>query len=222
MKDIYHIDLEKFSLGEFKRSLKSREMIPSRVSLKIELDDRFQVLSDHGISNMKELSGTLKTKLKIETFSNRSGLAIEYLTLLRREANSYLPNPIRLDTFPGISPKYVERLKSVGLANSRQMFNKASDKKERGRLSIQTEIPIEILDELVCLSDLSRAYGVGPVFARLIFDVGIRSIKEFIALEAEDFIRIYESKTQKKADFGVNEIQFSLDLARELAVAVEV
>ena len=78
------------------------------------------------------------------------------------------------------------------------------------------------MNELVCLSDLSRAYGVGPVFAQMIYDVGIKSIKAFIEFTAEDFIRIYEEKNQKKADFGVNEIQFSLELARELDIAVEI
>jgi hypothetical protein len=77
------------------------------------------------------------------------------------------------------------------------------------------------LTELVCLSDLARAYGVGPVFARLIYDVGVKTIQEFVAVTAEEFIRIYEEKEQKKADFGVNEIQFSLELAKELDIAVE-
>jgi hypothetical protein len=74
------------------------------------------------------------------------------------------------------------------------------------------------LAELVCLSDLSRIYGVGPVFARMIYDVGIKSVKDFVEYSAEDFIRIYEEKEQKKADFGINEIQFSLNLAKELDI----
>jgi hypothetical protein len=192
------------------------------VSLKDELDERFKILEINGIKNLKELIEELKTKQKIELFSKETGLAIEYLALLKREANSYLPNPIRLDKFPGIPPKYLDRLDVVGIRNSRHLFSKAMDKEKRERLSQITEIPIDILNELACLSDLSRAYGVGPVFARMIYDVGIKSIKEFIDYTAEDFIRIYEEKNQKKADFGVNEIQFSLELARELDIAVEI
>ena len=89
-------------------------------------------------------------------------------------------------------------------------------------ISQRTEIPIEALTELVCLSDLTRAYGVGPVFARIIYDVGIKSIREFVQNTAEDFIEVYEKKEQKKADFGINEIQFSLELAKELDIAVEI
>jgi len=197
-------------------------MIPSRVSLKDELDERFKILEINGITNLKELIEALKTKQKIELFSKETGLTIEYLTLLNREAKSYLPNPIRLDKFSGIPPQYIDRLDAVGIRNTRYLFDEAKDKKERERLSQTTEIPIEILNELVCLSDLSRAYGVGPVFARMIYDVGIKSIKSFTEYTAEDFVRIYEEKNQKKADFGANEIQFSLELAKELDIVVEI
>ena len=222
MANQYHIDLKKFSLQKFKTSLESRELIPSRLSLKDDLDGRFRILDANGISNLKELIDALKTKSKIAAFSQETGLTIEYLTLLNREAKSYLPNPVRLDRFPGISRECVDRLEAEGIKNSRQMFNAAKDKKERYRISRKTGIPIEILDELVGLSDLVRAYGVGPVFARMIYDVGIQSIKEFVEYTAEDFVRIYEEKAQKKADFGVGEIQFSLELAKELDIAVEI
>lgn len=60
------------------------------------------------------------------------------------------------------------------------------------------------------------------MFARMLYDVGITSIKTLRACTAEDVIRIYEEHTLKKADFGVNEIQFSLDVALALDIAVEI
>jgi predicted flap endonuclease-1-like 5' DNA nuclease len=89
-------------------------------------------------------------------------------------------------------------------------------------LARETDIPTEVLNELIGLSDLSRIYGVGPVFARMMYDVGIKSIKDFVEYTAEDFIRINEEQTQKKADFGVGEIEFSLELAKELDIALEI
>jgi predicted flap endonuclease-1-like 5' DNA nuclease len=126
-----------------------------------------------------------------------------------------------LDKFSGIPAECVARLEAVGITNTRQLLSSAKDKQARKQLAKTAECPLETLDELVCLSDLSRVYGVGPAYARMILDVGVESVQEFAALSAEDFIRIYEDATQKKADFGVNEIQFSLELARELPIAVE-
>ncbi|MCP4285394.1 MAG: DUF4332 domain-containing protein [Gammaproteobacteria bacterium] len=190
--------------------------------MKDELDERFRILENQGIMNLKELIEALKTKPKIERFSTETGLTIEYLTLLKREAKSYQPNPVRLDKFPGIRTEYVKQLEAEGIKNSRQLFNEAKDKNGRARISQSTAIPIEILNELVGLSDLVRAYGVGPVFARIIYDVGIQSIKAFVENTAADFIKIYEEKEQKKADFGIREIQFSLELAKELDIATEI
>jgi predicted flap endonuclease-1-like 5' DNA nuclease len=221
MGNQYQIDLEKYSLQRFKRSLQTRELIPSRSSLKDELDARFVILEDRGITNLKELTDVLKTKKKIEQFSKETGLSFEYLTLLNREAKSYLSKPIRLDKFLDIPTKYLERLDEVGIRNTKQLFNDAQNKNMRERLSDETDIPLKVLNELVGLSDLSRIYGVGPVFARMIYDVGIKSVQEFIENTAEDFIRIYEEQTRKKADFGVGEIEFSLELAKELDKAVK-
>ncbi|MCP4418880.1 MAG: DUF4332 domain-containing protein [Chloroflexi bacterium] len=113
----------------------------------------------------------------------------------------------------------MERLDGAGLRNSRQLFVAAQNKGWRERFAQETDIPLDVLDELIGLSDLSRLYGVGPVFARIIYDVGIKSVKEFVEYTAEDFIRIYEEQTQKMADFGVGEIEFSLELAKELNIA---
>jgi hypothetical protein len=222
MREQYQIDLEKFSLDKFKRDLNAREMIPSRVSLKDELDERFEILEASGIKNLRELIDVLKTKHKIEQFSIATGLTEEYLTLLNREAKSYLSNPIRLNKFPGIQAKYYSPLEAVSVVNSRHLFNEAKEIIERERLSQTTEIPIKILNELVCLSDLARAYGVGPVFARMLYDFDIKTIKEFVEYTAEEIIRIYEENEKKKADFGIDEIQFSLELAKELDSAVEI
>ena len=56
----------------------------------------------------------------------------------------------------------------------------------------------------------------------MIYDVGVTSVHEFSNYTAEDFIRIYEKQSQKKADFGPGEIQFSLELAKELGIAVDI
>ena len=222
MEDRYNIDLASYSLSRFKENLKTRDLIPSRKCLQLDLEERFSLLDAAGIRNLKELIGTLKTNQKMEDFSKSTGLSVGYLTILKREANSYLSNPVRLDKFPGISSEMICILAGEGIRNSRHLINQASDRVNRERLSIKTEISMESLDELVSLSDLSRAYGVGPVFARIIYDVGIKSIDEFKKITAEEFIRIYENATQKKADFSANEIQFSLDLAQDLETIVKV
>jgi len=222
MANQYNIDLAAVTIEKFKENIGTRDLIPSRVSLKDDLDGRFDIIASTGITNMDALVDALKTRSKIYAFAKESGLPAEYLTLLCREARSYLSNPVRLDKFPGIPSGYVDRLETEGIKNTRQLLIGAGGKSLRKDLAQRIEIPIEVMDELVSLSDLSRAYGIGPVFARMLYDVGIYSIKKYIQYSAEDIIKIYEEKEGKKADFGVNEIQFSLDLAKELEILLEI
>lgn len=221
MGNQYQLNLANYSLQKLRKSLKSREMIPSRVILKDDIDGRFTILESKEISNLKELTDRLNTKAKIEEFSNETGLSVEYLTILNREAKSYLPKPVRIDQFVGKERNYVKKLAEVGIKNTRQILNEAGEKNKRVQLAQTIGIPIEALNEIVCLADLSRAYGVGPAYARMIYDMGIKTIQEFVGKTAGDFIRVYEQQTQKKADFGTNEIQFSIELAKELDIVVE-
>ncbi len=216
MKSAYHIDLSKYSLEQLKISLKYRDMIPSRLILKDDIDDRFRILSNNGIEHLAHLYTQLKTKQKVETFSNQSGLPVEYLTILSREVRSYLPNPVRLDKFPGVDSKSVSTLESAGIKNTKHLFDRTSTKENFNLLLQSTGIDKSCLEELKALSDLVRIYGVGPVFARIIYDVGVRSVETFKGMTAEAFIQIYEDKINKKADFGENDISFSIELAKEL------
>ncbi len=191
-------------------------MIPSRVILKEKIDDRFKVLSKNGIEHLHHLITYLKTKQKIETFSNQSGLSIEYLTILKREAGSYLPKPVKLDKFPDVDLKSVTILELAGIKHTKHLFDRTNEKEKFNLLLTSTGIDKPCLEELKALSDLVRIYGVGPVFARIIYDVGVRSVETFKGMTAKSFIQIYEDKMNKKADFGENDISFSIELANQL------
>lgn len=194
-------------------------MIPSRVILKEDIEKRFKILDSNGIKTLKALIDVLKTKPKIETFSKISGLSIEYLTILKREANSFLPKPINLKSFPKIDGQTVEALKKVGILNTKQFFNKVNIGKETDQIFKKTGVSVAKLNELATLSDLARLYGVGPVFASIIYGVGINSVESFVKYSASEFVEIYENKTGKRADFSENDINFSIDLAKELIMA---
>jgi nucleotidyltransferase/DNA polymerase involved in DNA repair len=70
----------------------------------------------------------------------------------------------------------------------------------------------------VGLSDLVRTYGVGPAFARILYDTGIHSISEFRSYSPHQVIDLYEKEAGKKADFSTDDIKFSLDLVQILDI----
>lgn len=216
MSASYHIDTSKYSLQEMKKDLLDRDLIHSRQPLKDDLEINFQILESAGIYTLRDLISALKKKSKIGELSSRLGISENYLILLRREANSYLPNPVSLDRFSGFNARDIEKLAAAGIRNSRQLFDLT--KNNQVNLSADLELARETLTELVGLSDLVRAYGVGPAFARILYDTGIHSIGELRNLTPRQVIDLYEKETGKKADFSVDDIKFSLDLVKALDI----
>jgi len=211
-----HIETSKYSLQEMKEDLLSRDLIPSRLPLKEGLTSNFQILEGEGIQTLGDLISALKNKKKIGEFSSASGISEKYLTLLRREANSYLPNPVPLDKFSGFEEKDINKIAAAGVKNSRHLFEIMKDNLDAGTFPAEFGVSSEILFELAGLSDLVRAYGVGPAFARILYDTGIHSISEFRSYSPQQVIDLYEKKTGKKADFSTSDIKFSLDLVQVL------
>ena len=217
----YHIDTSKYSLQEMKKDLQSRDLIPSRLPLKEGLESNFEILERAGIQTLGELLTALKDKKRIGDFSSASGISEKYLTLLRREANSYLPNPVPLNKFSGFDEKDIIKLTAAGIKNSRHLFDTVKGKLDLGSLAHEFGVSQEFLSELAGLSDLVRAYGVGPAFARILYDTGIHSISEFRSYTPQQVIDLYEKKTGKKADFSTSDIKFSLDLVQVLDIGNE-
>lgn len=199
----------------------SRELIPSRKPLKVDMSAKFALLRNVGIQSLDDLLSRLKNKQGIEETAAESGISVEYLTLLRREANSYLPNPVPLNKFSGILDDTLIKLKEQGIKNSRHMFELAGSESDRQQFSKLTGINMDVLEELVGLSDLVRAYGVGPVFAKVLYDTGIHSIRELVNFSPEEIIQLYEDKFHQKADFSLRDMNFSLEIAKSLKLGVD-
>ena len=131
MANQYHMDLERFSLQKLRDIVEDGELLPSERVLEDEVAERFDALESMGITNLRNLTTTLSTKKKIERFSQESGLPQDYLTVLRRRAGMYTPRPKPLKGMLGIEPEHVERLTSVGVKDTKQLFERAQSRQER-------------------------------------------------------------------------------------------
>jgi hypothetical protein len=200
----YRINPELISLEQFKQLTWSRKMLPGRVALQEQMDERFGVLKRSGIGHMGDLLKILGSKSKIENYSAQSGLSIDYLVVLKREAGSYLARPFPLSDFPGIPFEYVELLKTWGIKNTKDLFEQVLSDLQQGELAAQTGIPVYRLKELHSLCDLSRITGVGGIFARVIYEAGIRSTLEFSKTEAPSQLKNYRAVMEKNGNTAGN------------------
>lgn len=225
MNENYYIDTAKFTIDKFKNILKTKDILPGRIVLKDKIDERFDIIKSKRISTLFDLLEALKTKLKVERFSKDSGLSIDYLTILRREANSYVSVPVRLIDLPFVETKIIDLLDSDGIKDSKQLFDIASKRTDREKLANKYNLPVDKLTELVQLSDLVRITGVGPVFARIIYDSNIHSVREFLSFDSADlFERLIKTNNDKgltKAKFTKKDIEYCIELGKDLSLIIE-
>lgn len=214
----YSIDPSLISLDEFREMTAGKDMLPGRIMLQEQMEERFTVLKESGITHLGELFQILSSKSKIEEYSKRTGLPVAYLTLLKRETGSYLAKPFPLSDFPGIPFEYIELLKSRGLKNARDLFEKVQTEKQQTELSTTTGIPAYRLQELFYLCDLSRITGVGGIFARILYEAGIRSAKAFAHTEVTTILErcrhIIEKYAYEAGKLGEKDIQYGINYAK--------
>jgi len=227
MANQYHMDLGQFSLEQLRHTVESGDLIPSEKILEEKIPERFAILESMGIRNLKDLTGALSTKRKIERFSQESGLPQDYLTILRRRAGIYTPRPKPLKRMPGIAPEYIERLAAVGIKDTKQLFERAKSKQDRAELSRQANVPDDVLLELTKLSDLARAPYVGPVYARIFYEAGADTLEKLAGSPpAELLARLHavndEQKLTKAAlPTSVAEMESFLEIVKMIPKAIE-
>jgi hypothetical protein len=227
MKDIYYIDLGKYTLDKFEHRLLSSKLLPGRRILLENIEANFSILRELKIRDVKQLLDLLKNKDKIERVSNDTGIPSDYLTILRREAGSFLPTLVTLEKI--IEPEnthYISILGSVGIKNSKQLFECSFSKEKRFELSKNLAIPYPLITRWVELCDLLRINGVGPVFAFMLYEAGIRRVEQFLNEPISDLIekaqKINSVKAYTKVKLSVKDIAYCIEYARELDLVLEI
>ena len=197
----YNVDLSKLTVAAYQNLLKNQNLLPGRRVLWQNIDRNFDLIQSHGVKTVEQLKKALSTPAKMARFAADTGIAEDYLTILRREVNSFEQTPVPLGAFPGIDPALVERLQANGLRNSKEYF-------EAGNSAA---------DELYCLCDLVRVNGIGAVAARTFYEAGYRSATDIAKGDASEMLQkitaVNAAKHYYQAKLGLSDMQFCIDFA---------
>ena len=210
----YYLDLSRISLGEFFDTLREGNISPGRIVLLERKKEHQAALQHCGIVTLGDLVEQLKTKTRVGSMVAKTGLSTEYLTILRRQAMSYLPMPVPLTAFPGIngSPglnEVITALAKRGIVHGKHLFDAIDDQTGLRSLTegLSTNLsPEELtvaLRQLLTLVDFTRINGVGPVSARMLFTLGFHSLSDLAAAEATTVHQQLLELTQESAYTGV-------------------
>jgi len=225
MEDNYYIDLKAISLSEYKKELEQAELLPSRKILKEDIQQRFACLSQHGIKSLDDLLRALKTPEKLKAFAQKTGLPEDYLVILKREIGSSQPKPVNLKDFPGISQDTIQKLETLGIGNTKQLFSLVKTPDDRQELGHKTGISGADILELTKLTDVSRIRWVGANFARLLVDSEWDTVEKVAQADYHqlynELVRINKEKEYFKGMFGLNDMKLCVNAAKLVPAAIQ-
>lgn len=221
----YYIDLEKITIDEYQLKLEKAYLPPSRMVLKERTDERFGYFKRIGIKNVNELIQLLKNKNKLAELSKAECFTGDYLTILLRELNSTLPKPNKIADFPGISNNIAEKLEIAGIKNTEKLYDLVKTASDRKKLSMETGISEREVLELAKLTDLSRIKWVGVTFARMLYDLGIDTVKKASECDPDELHekinRMSRENLIYKGQIGLNDIRIFVNAAKEVPFEIE-
>jgi hypothetical protein len=207
----YHIDAENVRLADLRKRIEATDLVPSRVPLLTQLGMKMRALEQQGITTLAQLRNELKNAKRLEAVANATGIEIQYLTLLRREIESYFPKPCTLKVFNWLPQGEIAKLARHGIRDTADLYEAASSAKRRTQLAESTGVDAATLAALARLADLTRVQWVSPTTARMLVAAAYDSASKVAAAEAEDLyealIRVNDGERFFKGKIGLRDIK---------------
>jgi predicted flap endonuclease-1-like 5' DNA nuclease len=215
----YHIDFSAMTLADLKARLLRSDLIPSQLPLLDGIDRKLAAIKKAGVATLEDLSAALRGAKGPAALSAKSGVAEDYLILVRRTIEGFRPKPVKLPEYPSLAPAIVAALAAMGIGDSKELYEAAPDAEAQAALAKRAGIPAASVRELLCLADLSRMQWVGATFARVLYEAGYRSPADIAAAKAED---VYESVSRANEDAALYKGKIGLrDMGRLVSSAKE-
>ena len=133
--------------------------------------------------------------------------------------------PLALKKFRGVKPEHAVELLAVGIKDVNEMLHAGRTKSERETLSEKSGVPLDVILELVRLSDLARIPGLKNIRARLYHKAGVDSIEKLAAWDPEELRAMLIEFVEETGFDGIapwpKEAKFAIETARKLPQIVE-
>lgn len=222
---MYSTDLEQISLDEFQEILTSIDLLPSRKLLLNGLSVLIEKSKQKGIDHLGMMQKLLKNKSGYPELAGDLGISVEYLTVLNREINSYVAKPVPLSKLEVFTDAELKRLEAAGLKATKDLYECGLTPSERKALSERLSIPQERIVAALELSDLLRITGVGPVYARILKEMGINNAKAFLEIDSQDAVERYKRinavKNYSKVNLGIKDIEYVKRFCQKLDLDIQ-
>ena len=222
---MYSIELSKISLDEFEEILTSVELLPGRRILLDHLPVIIERLKQNGTFHLEALRKLLQNKKQYPALAESLSICVDYLVVLNREIIGFVSKPVLLSELDVFSTAELEKLQQVGIKSTRDFFEQCLLKTARQELSARLSLPAEQIIWALELSDLLRINGVGPIYARILREMGIKSVSDYESQDSVDILekyqRVNEEKQYTKARLGLKDVAYCKRFCKKLDRDIE-
>ena len=221
----YCLDFSSITIDQYKEKLKRKTMIPSRMILKENLDERFSYFKSLGIKNVLELEKILKKKEKVRELAKEKCLSEDFLIALGRELKAIQPKPRKFKDFLGISEETISKLEKNGIKSTKHLYDKVITKNDRKETAKATGINEEEILDLTKLTDLTRIQWVNGTFASVLYEAGYDTVEKVVKADYEELYntvkKLNAERKLYKGNIGLNDMKILVEAAGEVPQDIE-
>ena len=207
----YYIDAEKVSLDDVQKRIKETDLIPSRCSLLEDIDEKFLKLKANGALTLADLRKGLKNPKNIPALSKRTGIDPAYLTVLRRETESFFPKTCALGAFDWLLKKDCDTLERKGLKNTLLLYEALDTPKKREEMATALGFDKNFIDSLFSLVDLTRIQWTSAIVARMLVAAGYTTVQSVSTANPDELCseldRVNKENKYFKGKIGLRDIR---------------
>lgn len=196
---VFAVDLHKMSLPELAERLRSTELLPGRRLLLEPLDRVIAALQAAGLQSAGDVLQCVQQRRSLEDLAQRIGVDINYMRVLARQISSYLPVPVPLARLEFFNDDELQRLLQHGYATTRDLYERLTEPAHRAAEAERLQLDPQRLETGLQLADLLRINGVGPLYARLLLHMGVRSVSDYRQREPERLLTDYRQLVSQHA-----------------------
>ncbi|NCB42644.1 MAG: DUF4332 domain-containing protein [Clostridia bacterium] len=225
---MYSVDLNKITLDEFKKILLTAYLLPSQKVILTNLNENIEKLKNKGLSNLHDLHSLLKKKKDYSSIAEDVKIDEAYLVILNRMVNSFIVKELPLAKLEIFSNEECKTLADIGVVNTRHYYEAYIKAKQASETFLNEIITPEKMLYSLHIIDLLRINGVGVDYAKILYEMGIRSVVDYNKTSSEiilqSFKALNKTKELTKANLGITDIdycrRFSERLDNDLAFPV--
>jgi hypothetical protein len=207
----YYIDANKVKLEDLMLRLSESDLVPSRRKLLEDIEIIFEKLKKNSIFTLADLRKSIKSPRNIAPLAEKANINIEYLTLLRREVESYFPKAYPLSAFDWLEKKQITKLERKGYTNSALLYEAFEIPSEREKIITFAGLDKAFAEGIFALVDLTRIQWVSPVFSKILVNSGYNSAQSIAEANAKELHEVVEKTNKEKRYFkgkiGIRDIE---------------